>query len=159
MEYPNKLSQYMSFEEATRSQTATRHNIDNTPNKTQLQNMIFISKEIFDPIREFVGGPLTCSSFLRVDELNDKIGGSPRSYHRLGAAIDLKKISSNHSYKEIFDFIKDNLPYSELIWEFGNKKEPAWVHVAYLKGVIKKDNIKRFYFEDGKRKKTMFDLY
>jgi len=134
MNYPEMLSQYMSFEEATRSQTATRYGIKNLPNEVQLKNMRFVSRKIFDYVREFCGGPTTCSSFLRVKALNKKIGSTDTSFHVYGAAIDIKKLNRNVSNADIFYFIERELMFSELIWEFGTDTEPAWVHVAYLEG-------------------------
>ena len=137
IKYPDKISKYMGFEEAIRSQTADRYGYDNRPNAEQLKNMKFVAKKVFDPVREFVGGPVTCSSFFRSPGLNTLIGGSTRSFHCHGAAIDIK-LFSDCSYAEVFEFIKDNLTFSELIWEFGNDDQPAWVHVAYLPGDVRK---------------------
>jgi len=153
------ISQYMSFDEATRSQTATRKGIDNTPDTYQLKNMKYVSEEVFDKVREFIGGPLTCSSFLRVPELNRAIGSTDRSFHCHGAAIDLKKISRNKTYAEIFDFIRCELEFSELIWEYGDEHEPAWVHVAYLEGDNRKMVKRAYRDENGKNRIIEFDLY
>lgn len=150
MIYPTMLSKYMSFEEATRSQTATRFGIINLPDEYQLRNMEYVSREVFDPVRDFIGGPLTCSSFLRVKELNRKIGSTDSSFHVHGAAIDIKKLGGC-SYSEIFNFIRDNLYFSELIWEYGTDREPAWVHVAYIKGDNRK-MIKKAVRESGKNR-------
>ena len=159
------ISKYMSLEEATRSNTAEREGIDNTPNDYQLQNMMFVAVEVFDKIREFVGLPLTCSSFLRVMELNLKLGSSKTSFHPTGGAIDLKKIGRKYTYAEIFDYIRCNLEFSELIWEYGTETEPAWVHVAFLKGDNRKMVKRAIRVMDPKRKgktKTRiikFDIY
>ena len=145
------LSDYMSFEEATRSQTATRYGIINLPSEVQLANMVFVANEVFDPVREFCGAPLTCSSFLRVPELNTKIGSTMTSFHVHGAAIDLKKLTTKVSYAEIFYFIERELMFSELIWEYGTDSEPAWVHVAYLEGDERR-MVKRAIRENGKNR-------
>jgi zinc D-Ala-D-Ala carboxypeptidase len=134
MIYPTMLSKYMSFEEATRSQIAERKGIKNVPNAMQLKNMQFISRKIFDPVREFCGAPTTCSSFLRVPKLNQLVGSTNASFHVYGAAIDIKKLTSAVSYADIFKFIRENLMFSELIWEYGNNDEPAWVHVGLIEG-------------------------
>lgn len=148
----------MSFKEATRSQTATRMGIDNVPDTYQLENMKYVATEIFDKVREFVGGPLTCSSFLRVPALNTAIGSTSSSFHCHGAAIDIKNISTTKTDAEIFDFIRCELGFSELIWEYGDTTEPAWVHVAYLKGDNRK-MVKRALKVNGKNKIIPFDLY
>lgn len=155
----NMLSKYMSYEEGVRSDTAERLGIDNTPNAEQLKNMQFVASEIADKVREFVGGPISCSSFFRCLELNRRLGSSDRSFHPLGAAIDLKKIGNSKSYAEIFDFIRCNLDFSELIWEYGDENEPAWVHVAYLKGDNRKMVKRAFRDEKGKSRIKPFDLY
>jgi len=153
------LSEYMSYEEAVRSQTAERNGIDNTPNPEQVRNMIFVSVEVFDKIRYHFGFPLTCSSFFRCPELNSKIGSTDRSFHTHGAAIDIKKLSQYVTYAEIFDFIRCELEFSELIWEYGTVTEPAWVHVAFLEGDNRK-MVKRAYRDlDGKNHVIPFDLY
>jgi len=128
------ISKFMSLDEATRSRTASKLGIDNKPTKFQFENMRFVATEIFDKVREFVGAPVTCSSFFRSTELNLAIGGSERSFHTLGAAIDLRLLGGGKTYAEVFEFIRVNLKFSELIWEFGNDEEPDWVHVAYASG-------------------------
>jgi hypothetical protein len=148
----------MSYKEATRSQTATRLGIDNVPDTYQLKNMKFVAQEIFDKVREFVGGPLTCSSFLRVPDLNKAIGSTSSSFHCHGAAIDIKNISTTVSDAEIFDFIRCELEFSELIWEYGDENEPAWVHIAFMEGDNRK-MVKRALNINGKNKIIPFDLY
>lgn len=153
-----KISKYMSYNEAVRSNTAARLGIDNTPTLYQLNNMIYVANEIFDKVREFVGGPLTCSSFLRVAELNKAIGSGPSSFHVHGGAIDIKNISTTVTNAQIFDYIRCNLEFSELIWEYGTELEPDWVHVAFLEGDNRK-MVKRAHKVDGKNRIAKFDLY
>ena len=152
------ISKYMSYNEAVRSNTAARLGIDNTPSDYQLKNMVYVANEIFDYVREFVGGPLTCSSFLRVAELNKAIGSGPSSFHVHGGAIDIKNISTTVTNAQIFDYIRCNLEFSELIWEYGSELEPDWVHVAYLEGDNRK-MVKRAVREGSKSKIITFDLY
>ena len=148
----------MSYSEAVRSNTASRLGIDNTPTAYQLKNMQFVASEVFDKVREFLGGPLTCSSFLRGSELNKAIGSGPSSFHVHGGAIDIKNISTTVTNAEIFDYIRCNLDFSELIWEYGSDKNPDWVHVAYLEGDNRK-MVKRAFKIGGKNKVAKFDLY
>src|SRR6478609_7140834 len=103
-----KISKYVTLEEATKSQTAIRQGIDNSPNAEQLEAMKYVASEIFDPVREYVNGPLNASSFFRCHELNTAIGGSSTtSQHMRGEAIDIDAdtfgYGTNHS---IFEFIK-----------------------------------------------------
>lgn len=154
----DNISKYMSYNEAVRSNTAARLGIDNTPTEYQLKNMIYVATEIFDKVREFVGGPLTCSSFLRVEALNKAIGSGSTSFHVHGGAIDIKNISTTVTNARIFDFIRCELEFSELIWEYGTDIEPDWVHVAFLEGDDRK-MVKRAFRTSGKSRVTKFDLY
>jgi len=122
------ISKYCTYGEAIQSQTASRLGIDNTPNEEQITAMKYVATEIFDPVREFLGGPLTASSFFRSPALNKVIGGSSTtSQHMKGEAIDMFKSGRN---KEIFDYIRKNLAFDQLIWEYGNNTEPDWVHCS-----------------------------
>ena len=152
------ISRYMTYKEAVRSNTAARLGIDNTPTDYQLKNMIYVANEVFDKVREFVGGPLTCSSFLRVEALNKAVGSGSTSFHVHGGAIDIKNISTTVSDAEIFDFIRCELDFSELIWEYGTDTEPDWVHVAFLEG-DNRNMVKRALRVNGKGRITKFDLY
>jgi len=122
------VSSNISIKEATRSQTATRRGIDNLPNKEALLKMKLVADKIFEPVRKKFERPILISSFYRCEELNKLIGGSPKSQHCKGEAID---IDSDPINDQIFRFIKNNLIYDQLIWEFGNEVYPAWVHVSY----------------------------
>lgn len=155
-----KLSKYINLTEATKSQTATRKGIKNDPNEEQLEAMKYVAKNIFDKVREFVGGALFPSSFFRSPELNAAIGGAPTSQHCKGEAIDIDAdfygIGSNY---EIFWYIKNNLTFDQLIWEFGTTSNPAWVHVSLKKDGINRNEVLRcFSRDDGKTQYIPFDL-
>jgi hypothetical protein len=127
-----KISDHITYKEATRSNTADRLGIDNEPNSYEKTNMTNIALNVFEPLREWVGGPIKINSFFRSENLNKAIGGSSRSQHCEGRAMDL---DDTHGYKtnaEMFNYIKDNLNFDQLIWEFGNDKNPNWVHVSYV---------------------------
>lgn len=128
-----RLSKYLTYAEGVKSPTAIRLGIDNSPNEEQLNNMKYVATEIFDPVREFVGGPLHASSFFRSKALNAAIGGSSTtSQHMKGQAIDIDADTFGHgSNKEIFKFIKNSLIYDQLIGEYPNiDGDFAWVHVS-----------------------------
>ena len=128
-----KISKYLTLAEATKSQTATRKGIDNSPNAGQLLAMKWIATEIFDPVREFVGGPLHASSFFRSEALNKAIGGSSTtSQHMKGEAIDIDcDTYGNGTNRVVFDFIRNKLDFDQLIYEYPNVQgAPAWVHVS-----------------------------
>ena len=127
-----KISDHITYKEATRSNTADRLGIDNEPNSYEKTNMANVALNVFEPLREWVGGPIKINSFFRSKNLNKAIGGSYRSQHCEGRAMDL---DDTHGYKtnaEMFNYIKDNLNFDQLIWEFGNDENPNWVHVSYV---------------------------
>lgn len=134
MSLRGNVSKYITYTEATKSNTATKLGIDNTPTDIQLQRMNYVGENMFDCIREHFNVPLGISSFFRSERLNTKIGGSRTSQHVLGEAIDIDAdIYGQLTNKEIFDYIYENLEYGQLIWEFGTSEEPAWVHVSLSK--------------------------
>ena len=126
------LSKYVTLSEAIRSQTATRKGIGNNPDPEQIKKMKLVATKCFDPVREFANTALYISSFFRSVELNFEIGGSQTSQHCKAEAIDIDAdVYGGISNREIFNYIKDNLDFDQLIWEFGDKNNPAWVHVSY----------------------------
>lgn len=125
------LSKSFTLAELTKSQTATRLGIDNTPTPEQLENLVELCHKVLQPLRDAVG-PVLISSGLRVPALNKAIGGSATSQHCAinGAAVDIN-VKDN---RKVFDYIKDNLRFDQLIWEFGDRENPDWVHVSYHYG-------------------------
>jgi len=132
-----RISKYLTYEEATKSQTATRLGIDNTPNETELDAMKYVAHEIFDPVRDYVGGSLNASSFFRCKALNDAIGGSSStSQHMKGEAIDIDCDTFGFgSNNQVFDWIAKNLEFDQLIGEYPDSNGKfSWVHVSKTKG-------------------------
>jgi hypothetical protein len=127
-----KISKHISYKEATFSQTATRKDIDNIPNEEVLERMRTVAENVFEPLRAHVGGPIKINSFYRSIMLNTAIGGSKSSQHTRGEAIDIDDTLGCMSNKDMFTFIKDELDFDQLIWEFGDDENPAWVHVSYV---------------------------
>lgn len=128
-----QISKYVSYNEATKSQTAIRHGIKNEPNDEQLQNMKIVAIKCFDPIREFYKRPLRVSSFYRCEELNKLVKGAKNSQHLKGQAIDIDAGSIQEN-KKIFEWAKDNLEYDQLINEYNF----SWVHISYNQGKNRK---------------------
>jgi len=126
------ISKHISDKEATKSITALRLGIDNTPNGTAYNNMKTLAANVFEPLREWVGGPIKITSMYRSTELNEAIGGSKTSQHCKGQAIDIDDIYGYKTNAEMFDYIKDNLEFDTLIWEFGSGDNPDWVHISYV---------------------------
>jgi hypothetical protein len=128
-----KLSEHLSLSEVTRSESAKRNGISNMPTGEHIANFMLLAEKIFEPIREHFGVPIHISSGYRSKELNAKIGGSATSQHCKGQAIDIDMDGSTNGVTnaDVFEYIKDNLPFDQLIWEFGNDTNPDWVHVSY----------------------------
>ena len=127
-----KISQHISFKEATRSNTALRLNLNNIPNAYQTTNMVGVAQNVFEPLREYVGGAIKINSFFRSEKLKRAIGGSSKSQHCDGRAIDIDDTFGHATNAQMFQYIKDNLSFDQLIWEFGNSTNPAWIHVSYV---------------------------
>ena len=127
-----KLTKNLSLAEVTKSATAIRMGIANTPSATHLIALKEVSKNIFQPCREHFGKPLAVTSGYRSEALNEAINGSKTSQHSKGEALDLDAdVFGGFSNAELFNYIKDSLDFDQLIWEFGNNNNPAWVHCSY----------------------------
>lgn len=123
-----KISEHITLKEATRSDTAIRKNIKNIPNESQLKAMKLVAEKVFEPLREWYGKPIQVTSFFRSEAVNKAIGGSSASQHCRGEAIDIDTEEDN---AKLFLRIKEFGVFDQLIWEFGNDKNPDWVHVSY----------------------------
>jgi zinc D-Ala-D-Ala carboxypeptidase len=146
-----KISENISLLDATKSQTAIRDGIDNTPNETQLASMVLVSEKIYEPVKRVCSGAFI-SSFFRCEQLNKKIGGAKGSQHEKGEAMD---IDSNGFNNEIFHYVKNNLVFDQLIAEFPAGNEPAWVHVSYKAG----GNRKQILVATKRDGKTVYENY
>jgi len=123
-----KLSKNLTLGEATKSHTAIKYGISNKPSGEHLSNLIQIASKIFQPVRDHFQKPIIVSSGYRSQALNDIIGGASASQHSKGEALDLDGSVENFL---IFEYIKNNLEFDQLIWEFGDDENPDWVHVSY----------------------------
>jgi zinc D-Ala-D-Ala carboxypeptidase len=128
-----QLSKHLSLAEVTRSETAKRNGISNMPTDEHIKNFKLLAEKVFEPIREHFKVPIHISSGYRSKALNTAIKGSLSSQHCSGEAIDIDMDGSTNGVtnKMVFDFIKDNLDFDQMIWEFGTDKNPDWVHVSY----------------------------
>lgn len=165
-----RISKYVSYWEAVKSRTASKHGIDNTPNDTQLENMKRVASSIFDYVREKVGGPLFVSSFFRSKALNEKLSGaSSTSQHMNGEAIDIDAdVFGYGSNRQVFKTILKDLEFDQLIWEHGDEisdvGNPAWVHVSLdaegknrreVLRAYRKPNGRKTYYEKLDATKTL----
>ena len=146
------ISQHISEKEATKSITALRLGINNTPNGDALSNMKELAEKVFEPLRAWVGGAIKINSFYRSTALNEAIGGSSRSQHCQGKAMDIDDIYGHKTNAEMFKFIKDELSFDQMIWEFGNEENPDWVHVSYVSEEKNRNRILKAVRDDGKTK-------
>lgn len=150
-----KLSKNLTLEEVTNSLTAKRLGINNQPTPEHLENLKSLAQNIFQPIREYFNKPINVSSGYRSKELNEAIpGASKTSQHSKGEALDLDQDSMNTKItnKMVFDFIKDNLEFDQLIWEFGTDQNPDWVHVSYKSKGSQRKQILKAVRVNGKTK-------
>ena len=144
------ISKHISSREGVYSITATRLGIENKPNEEQLNNMKLIAKEVFEPLRAYVGGPIKINSFFRSPELNKAIGGSGKSQHCHGQAIDLDDTFGRCTNAEMFEFIKKHLDFDQIIWEFGDDNNPDWVHISYVSPDQNRKRCLKAYKENNK---------
>lgn len=148
----DKISNHISYSEATNSYTAKKEGIDNTPNDQQLGSMRLVAEKVFEPVRNYLGVAIYIPSFFRSITLNDEIGGANGSQHTKGEALDVDADRyGGTTNKEIFDYILNNLEFDQLIWEFGDNNNPAWIHVSYKISNNRKQVLKAIK-ENGKTK-------
>tara|TARA_R100001440_G_scaffold1234_1_gene4133 strand:+ start:285 stop:740 length:456 start_codon:yes stop_codon:yes gene_type:complete len=146
------ISKHISNKEGVYSRTALRLNIDNTPTQEHKQNMRLLAENIFEPLRAYVGGPIKINSFYRSPELNKAIGGSVKSQHCHGQAIDIDDTFGRATNAEMFEFVKKNLNFDQMIWEFGDNKNPNWVHISYVSKNKNRNRCLQAYKENNKTK-------
>ena len=146
------ISKHISYKEGVYSRTALRLGIENEPNEEQLKNMKLLAEKVFEPLRIEAGGPIKVNSFFRSPELNKAIGGSTTSQHCKGQAIDLDDTFGHMSNAEMYYFIKSELDFDQMIWEFGDNKNPNWVHVSYVSPEKNRNRCLKAYKENGKTK-------
>ena len=132
-QYKNmKLSKNLTLDEATKSATAIKNGISNKPSGEHLSNLMAIAQNVFQPVRDHFGKPIAITSGYRSQALNDLIGGASGSQHSKGEALDLDAdVFGGLENYQLFHYIKDNLAFDQLIWEFGTEENPDWVHVSY----------------------------
>jgi len=126
------ISKHISYHEGTYSQTGVRRDLDNTPDDKQLKRMEEVAENLFEPLREWVGGPIKINSFFRGEPVNTAIGGSRKSQHMKGQAIDIDDTFGHKTNAEMYHYVKDNLDFDQLIWEFGTDKNPNWLHISWV---------------------------
>tara|TARA_R110002020_G_scaffold27274_8_gene88022 strand:- start:975 stop:1421 length:447 start_codon:yes stop_codon:yes gene_type:complete len=141
-----RLSEHFSLRELTKSATAIRKGIDNTPSDEAVENLVLLCNEILEPVREHYGVPFAPSSGFRCLELNRAIGSSDRSQHVQGKAVDFEIPGIDN--KRVALWVKENCDFDQLILEFYKEEDPmsGWVHCSYD---IDKDHRKSARIFDG----------
>ena len=120
---------HFTMNELTRSSTAKRNNINNTPTSDVAEKLEQLVCSVLDPAREMFGKAIRVNSGFRSSELNRKVGGAAGSQHMRGEAVDLTTGTRSENQK-LFELIRDNFEFDQLI----NEKDFSWVHVSYREG-------------------------
>ena len=150
-----KISKYVSYKEVIYSRTAISRGLDNEPSADQITNIRAGARKLFDPLRMWVGGALKITSCFRSPELNKAIGGASKSQHMAndGCAFDIDDTFGHKTNLEVFNHIKDNMEFDQLINEFPNEEgNPSWVHVSYRKNGLNRKQVLKAVKEKGRTK-------
>ena len=153
------LSENLSLREVTRSSTAKRLGIDNTPTPEHLRNLKLLAEKVFEPIRKHFNKPIGVSSGYRSQKLNESTpGASSTSQHSTGEALDLDQdnMGTGITNKMVFDYIRENLDFDQLIWEYGDNRNPDWVHVSYESSGRQRKQVLRCTRVNGKPKYSAY---
>jgi zinc D-Ala-D-Ala carboxypeptidase len=126
------LTKNFTLEEMTKSETALRHDIENTPNEQEISAMKLLAEKVLQPVRDHFGKGVKVNSGFRNQDVNQKVGGSRNSDHIRGQAADIEIPGIPNA--ELAEWIKDNLEFNQLILEFYTPGVPdsGWVHVSYI---------------------------
>jgi zinc D-Ala-D-Ala carboxypeptidase len=135
-----KISEHLELAELVRSESAKRLGVSNMPTEEHLANLKKLAEKVFEPIRNNFRCPIYISSAYRSHSLNNAIGGVKNSHHLKGMAIDIDMDGTDNGVtnKDIFEYIKNNITFTQLINEF----DYSWVHVSYDENNLKKEILK-----------------
>ena len=147
-----KISDHITYAEAIHSNTAKRKSIDNTPSQTQVDAMKLLAEKVFEPLRKWVGGPIKVNSFFRSETLNEAIGGVSSSQHCKGQAIDIDDVYGRKTNAEMYKWVKENVDFDQMIWEFGTDMQPNWIHISYVSEEENRNKCLKAYKEDRRTK-------
>jgi hypothetical protein len=125
------MVKYFTIEELCRSETATRHRIDNTPSPEVVDALTILIEQLLNPIRESWGAPIKVNSGYRSPQLNGIVGGTPHSQHLTGQAADITAGSPDQN-RSLFELIRDSgLAFDQLI----DERDYRWLHISYSSSV------------------------
>ena len=125
------VTMHFTIEELCASDTAKKKGIANKPNTQQMINLVYLAAYVLEPLRVAMGEPIKIGSGFRSQALNKEVGGVWNSQHTKGQAVDLCIDGDLKKGKKWFNYIKDHLPFDQLIWEH-NSKGTYWVHVSFV---------------------------
>ena len=120
------------MEELYASATAKEKGINNKPNAQQMINLVYLCAYVLEPLRVAMKEPIKIGSGFRCEALNKAVGGVSNSQHMKGQAVDLCIDGDLKKGKKWFEYIKNHLPFDQLIWEKNPKTGSYWVHVSYV---------------------------
>jgi hypothetical protein len=146
------LSPNFTLAEMVKSETALRHDMDNTPGEQEIAALKLLCEKVLQPIRDHYGKGVKVNSGFRHPEVNAKVGGSKTSDHCRGQAADIEIPGVANA--ELAEWIRDNLEFRQLILEFYTPGIPdsGWVHVSY----VAEDNKKQVMTATKKDGKTVY---
>ena len=123
---------HFTIEELYASKTAKAKGINNKPSVQQMINLVYLAAFVLEPLREAMNEPIKIGSGFRSKELNKAVGGVQNSQHMKGQAADLCIDGDRAKGRKWFEYIRDNLPFDQLIWEKNPKTGSEWVHVSFV---------------------------
>ena len=137
-----QLSKHFNLKEFTKSETAIRKRIDNTPNLEHTNNLKLVCENLLEPVRKHFGKPVRINSGYRGPALNTAVGGSAKSQHCNGEAVDFE--IDGLANPELAKWVAENCDFDQIILEFYDPKEgpnSGWVHASYSKGKNRKQKL------------------
>ena len=144
-----RISEHISYKEATISPTAVRLGISNEPEDFHLKRMRTVAEKCFEPTRKWYGKPITVTSMFRSEELNKAIGGSSKtSQHMQGEAIDFDCGKDNLM---VLNWIIKNLDFDQVIHEYGTDEEPDWIHISFTEQRPNRQQALRVHLDENKK--------
>ena len=143
-----KLSENFSLAEFTKSATAIRHGIDNIPGPRAIGKLQGLVDNVLQPLRDWHGKSIRVESGYRCPALNAAVRGASTSQHMDGEAGDIETKGDADNGK-LFNYIRENLPFDQLIWEYGDDENPAWIHVSHRTDGENRGQVLRAFYKPG----------
>jgi hypothetical protein len=129
------ISEHLTYNQVVYSEIAIRYSLNNIPTEDSIKYIRDLAEYVYEPIYKQFKGKIRVTSCYRCSKVNKLINGSKSSQHQAlkGAAIDISSTDSKVTNKQLFDWVLSHLDIDQLIWEYGNTEEPAWVHISFHK--------------------------